>query len=61
MMTTIAEESESENGVGGCAPASKPMTGAKTTNAIARMGNAIVVEGGCVSAAIAMWRVYILL
>jgi hypothetical protein len=30
------------------------MTGAKKTNAIARMGNAIVVDGGCVSAAIAM-------
>jgi hypothetical protein len=51
MMTTIAAESESENGVGGCAPASKPMTGANNTNAIARKGKAIVVDGGVAFAA----------
>jgi len=52
MMTTIAADSESEKGEGGRAPASKPMTGANNTNAIARKGKAIVVDGGIAFAAI---------
>jgi len=51
-MTVIAPESVSDDSDGGCAPASKPMNGAKKTNAIAKIGNAIVVAGGLVFAVI---------
>ncbi|MGC1092902.1 MAG: hypothetical protein WA905_09230 [Pseudolabrys sp.] len=52
MMTIIAADSMSDEGDGGCTPASKPMRGAKMTKAIANMGKAIVVDGGFVLASI---------
>jgi hypothetical protein len=38
----------SDESDGGCALASKPMNGAKITNAIARMGKTIVINGSFV-------------
>ena len=45
-MTTIATESATDEVDGGCAPASKPINGAKKINAIAKAGKTIAV-GGC--------------
>ncbi|HEY6860634.1 MAG TPA: hypothetical protein VI358_12710 [Pseudolabrys sp.] len=51
-MTTIVPESASDESDGGCLPASKPMSGAKITKAIANMGKVIVIDGGFVFASI---------
>src|SRR5262245_63983452 len=56
MMITITAERTSQADVSGWAPASYPMYGAKKTNAIAKTGNAIVIAGELVFAAMIFWN-----
>ena len=53
-MMIIAPESTNDRRDGDCPPASNPIKGARNTNAIARIGKAMLAAGGFVVATIVL-------